>query len=196
MRVFSRPRLLPVLNLVLIAQGVNYRKPVLPHTAFPAPLLDALSAYLHLINELHFDQRNITVLGVSAGGHLTMMLSRYLDDLDLPHPGSLALVGPWLDFEMRQDSYDRNKQYDHSTTGVLGLALQASTRWYQPKVLEELFFSPARAKSRDWEYLSSAAASVYINVGTRERMLDESHIVAGAMKEAGVDVRVQLVSRE
>lgn len=82
---------------------IDYRlcqaPPLPPQNAFPAALLDALAGYNYLVNVLGFDPTNIMVLGESAGGHLALVLVRYLL-LHVPSlnvPGGLLLLSPTVD---------------------------------------------------------------------------------------------------
>lgn len=61
--------------------GVNYRKSIQPDAAFPGNLLDALSGYLYLVNELGFEPDKVVVMGDSAGGNTALGLARYLGEL-------------------------------------------------------------------------------------------------------------------
>jgi len=79
------------------------RRPVLvpeyrlaPEHPFPAPLDDARSAYLSLLDEgTSADQ--IAVAGDSSGGGLVLSLLLALRDEGLPLPGRAVLMCPWID---------------------------------------------------------------------------------------------------
>jgi acetyl esterase/lipase len=73
-------RLTRVISLLFIS-GVNYRKSIQPDAAFPGNLLDALSGYLYLVNELGFEPDKVVVMGDSAGGNTALGLARYLGEL-------------------------------------------------------------------------------------------------------------------
>ena len=70
----------------------------MPSAAFPAQLQDLLAGYAYLLS-LGFRAENITFLGDSSGGHLCLVLSRYLAELDeaVPElkvgmPGAIMLL--------------------------------------------------------------------------------------------------------
>lgn len=67
---------------------------------FPAALQDALTSYLYLIRTLGIRPENVTVSGDSAGGNLAIGLLRYLErfgaQINVPKPGRVALVSPWV----------------------------------------------------------------------------------------------------
>ncbi|KAL2258593.1 hypothetical protein VTK26DRAFT_8054 [Humicola hyalothermophila] len=82
---------------------------------FPAPLQDALTAYLWLVREKGIPARQIVVSGDSAGANIAVALLRYLyeeqgqgrggdgdgdgdgEEEMLPLPGAVALWSPWVD---------------------------------------------------------------------------------------------------
>ncbi len=175
--------------------GVNYRKPVNASQAFPAPLLDALAGYLHLIN-LNFKPVNVAILGDSAGAHLTLMLSRYLSSLDLPNlsqPGHLLLSSPWVDFTHSFPSIQTNYKTDYLSR-LSRILIPSSLRYYPRDAVGNLYFSPALGKPKDFEYLEKAGTKVYIQVGTKEVLYDEIMAFGRLLKGAGVDVLVREVS--
>ena len=88
--------------------GVEYRlsKPGEPGKGsvfpFPAALIDALAGYLYLLG-LGFQEKDIIVVGDSAGGNLALALTRYLvtnkeQRRELPKvPAALVLLSPSAD---------------------------------------------------------------------------------------------------
>ncbi|KAL2177419.1 uncharacterized protein P884DRAFT_243488 [Thermothelomyces heterothallicus CBS 202.75] len=68
---------------------------------FPAPVQDALTAYLFLVRERGIPGRQIVVSGDSAGGTIALGLVRYIAEhgaaLGIPRPGAVALWSPWVD---------------------------------------------------------------------------------------------------
>lgn len=88
---------------------------VQPANAFPAALIDGLTVVHYLVYDLGFHPRNIILSGDSAGGNITLGLTRYLRDAPLPAsrsldvvtspldsitslmPGAMLLTSPWCD---------------------------------------------------------------------------------------------------
>jgi len=71
---------------------------------FPAALLDALSGYCYLVEEIRYEPSDIILAGDSAGGNLALALCRYLVEhrglagAKFPAPpGNLLLFSPWVD---------------------------------------------------------------------------------------------------
>ncbi|KAM7205724.1 8cfc7b72-7dd3-4a5e-8c24-e0f13dad59fd [Naviculisporaceae sp. PSN 640] len=74
---------------------------------FPAPVQDALTAYLDLINTKKIPAKRIILSGDSAGGNIAIALARYISEygteLGIPPPGGIALWSPWLDVHAATD---------------------------------------------------------------------------------------------
>jgi hypothetical protein len=70
--------------------SVEYRRTELAPT--PGALIDALSVYRHLVDDLHFKPSNISLSGDSAGGHLVNSLIRYLVEGGEETPGKIVLI--------------------------------------------------------------------------------------------------------
>jgi acetyl esterase/lipase len=106
--IASIPRgLLQYCDSVHRVLSVEYRLsvgPPKPAHPFPAALLDALAGYNYLVKVVGFDPADIIIEGDSAGGNLTLALTRYLveykdnTNVSLPSPPSaILLVSPWVD---------------------------------------------------------------------------------------------------
>jgi acetyl esterase/lipase len=100
-----------------IAKGLLQHTPAIKHVfspeyrlsgdgkhPFPTALIDALSAYVHLVKTHGVSPKDIIVEGDSAGGNLALALTRYiierrvvLEPLGLAPPGALLLMSPWTD---------------------------------------------------------------------------------------------------
>ena len=73
---------------------------------FPAPLQDAITAYAYLIHTLSIPADRIVISGDSAGGHLSLMLLRYIEEgaaPALPPPRSACLFSPWTNIAASLD---------------------------------------------------------------------------------------------
>jgi len=177
------------------ASAPNYRKVVNASQAFPALLLDALAGYIYLTETLHFEARNILMMGDSAGGHLCLALSRYLSDMSppLPLPGKMALSSPWSDWTLSFPSHQTNIEYDFLAPGAGKLSVAGALRFYKPEAKLDPYFSPALAGPGESDYLSKADVKVYVQLGTREVLCDEIRAVVNGMERDGVDVQLREV---
>jgi acetyl esterase/lipase len=96
------------------AFALEYRlssgRPLPQRFPFPAALLDSLSGYYYLVEEIGYESSDIILVGDSAGGNLVLALCRYLvEHKGLPGtkipapPGGMLLISPWVDLS---DSHD------------------------------------------------------------------------------------------
>lgn len=84
--------------------SVGYRKAAQSGCHFPTQLVDAITAYQHLVG-LGVDSSKIILSGDSSGGHLALNLLKYILDnpsTGFPKPGAVAVASPWTD--LRTDS--------------------------------------------------------------------------------------------
>ena len=69
-----------------------------PNRPFPQQILEALSAYQHIVNTLNVPPSRVILAGDSAGGHLALALQRYLSETQsLLSPAGIILLSPWCD---------------------------------------------------------------------------------------------------
>jgi monoterpene epsilon-lactone hydrolase len=81
--------------------AVNYR--LAPEYPFPYPLMDAISAYLHLVDpsdptQTKYLPENVIIMGDSAGGGLAISLALWLRQEKYCHgkPGAVIALSPWV----------------------------------------------------------------------------------------------------
>ena len=85
--------------------ALDYRQP--PDWHYPAPLIDAVSAYRALLAQ-GYKPENIVIAGDSAGGNLTLVTLLSLRDQGLPLPAAGVLISPWTDLTCSGDTITRN----------------------------------------------------------------------------------------
>ncbi|KAL2130256.1 hypothetical protein VTI74DRAFT_6695 [Chaetomium olivicolor] len=159
---------------------------------FPAPVQDALTAYLWLLHEKGIPARQIIVSGDSAGGTIALGLLRYIHEhgaeLDIPAPGALALWSPWVDVpaalhqDMRQSPNYRtdylNKEFGQwGAASVSGYgAVDPSGPYLSP--LHHPFKPPA------------ADMPMFLHGGDREVLWDDIQLVARRYGDIGWKVHL------
>ena len=90
--------------------GFNYR--LMPEHMFPAALEDTLTIYRWLLSQ-GYAPDNIIIAGDSVGGGLAASLTQKTRQLgDVPMPGGLVLLSPWLDMTLSGDSYESRSESD------------------------------------------------------------------------------------
>ncbi|KAL1405115.1 hypothetical protein Q8F55_008738 [Vanrija albida] len=98
--------------------SVDYR--LAGNAPWPLPLLDAISAYHHIVKVEGVDECDLLLGGDSAGAHLALALARYLRDegraLGLNGPRGIILLSPWSDVGFTHswgtDAFSRNAESD------------------------------------------------------------------------------------
>lgn len=83
--------------------ALDYRKA--PEHKYPSALEDAVTAYKWL---LHKGYKNISIAGDSAGGNLTLEVTREILDRGIRSPNSICAISPWCALYSRKEYYTDN----------------------------------------------------------------------------------------
>ncbi|MFZ1220204.1 MAG: alpha/beta hydrolase [Chthoniobacterales bacterium] len=89
--------------------SLDYR--LAPEHHFPAGLDDAVAGYRWLLSS-GIDPGNISVMGDSAGGGMTLALAMRLRDAGEPLPAGLVCLSPWTDMTGNSESIKANAERD------------------------------------------------------------------------------------
>ncbi|KLO20071.1 lipase/ esterase [Schizopora paradoxa] len=173
------------LNARLFA--IDYR--LAPETRFPGQLIDVVSAYMRLLEDLHIPPENIIVAGDSAGGALTLALLLYLRDNKYPLPSGAIVMSPWADLTMSCDSWDSNEAYDIIPRPTPGDHLHPILCYLGDEGIEKYLTHP---------YVSplfgdfTGIPPLLIQCGDSEVLRDEITLLAHKATRAGVKVRHEI----
>jgi len=158
---------------------------------FPTALLDALSGYHYLVEEIGYEPSDIILAGDSGGGNLALALCRYLVEhkglagKDFPAPpGSLLLLSPWVDlsdshdwpgssrvtFDMDVLAFDIDYYSRMAFLGPFGLGFAMLNRYISPASLHPSVQAHFRGFPR-----------TFIAVGAVERLLDQIRTLKNKM---------------
>ena len=109
--------------------AIAYR--LAPEHPYPAALDDALEAYRYLLKKGYHPEQ-IALCGESAGGGLSYALCLRLKMENLPLPGGIITISPWVDLTLSGASYEINKEIDPTVTREI-LAFYAEAYGGDPK---------------------------------------------------------------
>lgn len=152
-----------------------------PEHPFPAATDDLFAAYRAVL-DLGHDPRRTAVVGDSAGGALAVAMVRSLPEMNVPSPGALVLISPWLDLTLSSVSVEANARRDpmlrRAWLEQAGRAYAGSLRRSDPRV------SPL------FDDLSGLPPTL-VQVGSDEILLDDSTRFADRAWAAGSEVELQ-----
>ncbi|MFW9822092.1 MAG: alpha/beta hydrolase [Candidatus Thorarchaeota archaeon] len=168
-------------KLHLNTYSINYR--LAPENPYPAGLDDAFFAYKWLLEEKSIPAKNLIIMGDSAGGGLTLALLHRIGTQNLPQPKAAICLSPWTDLTLTSETM-------------------------KTKLDEDVFFNLENMKSSAKAYLQTESPAnpeispifanfngfppVFLQVGTREMLLNDSLVIAEKMEKQGVSVTVDL----
>ena len=164
------------------ARGLSVDYRLAPEDPFPAAVEDAVAAYRFALAS-GFEPSKIVIAGDSAGGGLTLATLLALRDAGDPLPAAGVCLSPWTDLE-----------------GTGASALDPDTR--DPMIQLEGLREMGRHYLGDADARHPHAAPLYARyeglpplfllVGTRELLYDDTTRVAERARTAGVDVTLEV----
>lgn len=168
------------------AAGVNALVPeyrLAPEHPFPAAIDDAVGVYRWLLAN-GFGPGDIFIAGDSAGGGLTVATLLSLRHAGLPMPTAAVLLSPFLDITASGESAttraDQDPWFDAKDMSVV-----ADNYCSDGTDLQNPLVSPVFANV-------SGLPPTFIQVGDDEILLSDSTRFADKMKEAGLDVEIEI----
>jgi acetyl esterase/lipase len=168
-------------KLHLNAYSINYR--LAPEDPYPAGLDDAFFAYKWLLEEKSIPAEKIIIMGDSAGGGLTLALLHRIGIQNLPQPKAAICLSAWTDLTLTSETLKTKVEQDVFFNMK---NIETSTRAYlQTQSPENPEISPIFADFNGFP-------PIFLQVGTREMLLNDSLIIAEKMKRQGVSVTLDV----
>lgn len=159
--------------------ALDYR--MAPEQPFPAAVEDAVAAYRWLL-EAGTPASEISIVGDSAGGGLTISTLVQLRDLGMDLPAAAAVMSPWTDLSCDTESFTLNGATDPmiDQEGLSGLAQM----YLNGRDADEPLASPIHADL-------SGLPPLLIQVGEAEKLRDDAVRLTECARDAGVDVTLE-----
>ena len=151
---------------------------------FPAALLDAIAAYNYLLNDIGFKPEKVVIMGCSAGGNLSIALTRYILDNPgvLPLPPALVPLHPWGDISNSfEGQYDSSAYTNHATDhaesmfhGPIGFAVKAFVGPHDAKT--NVYIAPA-SRYLEGKVSFKGFPRTFMTAGGKERLRDPTRLL-------------------
>ncbi|MFW9784832.1 MAG: alpha/beta hydrolase [Candidatus Heimdallarchaeota archaeon] len=165
----------------LQAYSINYR--LAPEDPYPAGLDDAFFTYKWLLEEKSIPAERIIIMGDSAGGGLTLALLHRIGIHNLPQPKAAICLSPWTDLTLTSETI-KTKLKEDVFFNIKNMETSAIA-YLQTESPENPEISPIFADFNGFP-------PIFLQVGTREMLLDDSLVIAEKMEKQGVSVTVDL----
>ncbi|MEO6700319.1 MAG: alpha/beta hydrolase [Jatrophihabitantaceae bacterium] len=149
-----------------------------PENPFPAALEDAVAA----CEQVAADHQSYALSGDSAGGGLAVATARRLIDAAAASPVALALISPWVDPLGRATGRKRDMVVRDSWGKACAALYLGTGDGADPG------FAPGRGN------LAGLPPTI-VHIGKREVQLEQVSEFAGALRAAGVEVRLHEFDR-
>lgn len=163
------------------AYCINYR--LAPEDPYPAGLDDVFFVYKWMIEEKFIPAEKIIIMGDSAGGGLTLALLHRIGKQGLPQPRAAICLSPWTDLTLTSETHktkeDEDVFFNRRTMETSAKAYLQSESPKNPEV------SPIFSDFNEFP-------PIFLQVATREMLLNDTLIIAEKMKKQGVSVTVDL----
>ncbi|PSL53977.1 acetyl esterase/lipase [Saccharothrix carnea] len=168
------------------ARALLFRYPFAPEHVHPAQVDAVTDVYRWLLGS--FEARHIAFAGDSAGGGLTITTQLNARAAGLPVPAAVMAISPWVDLELTGRTWSTNAETDGY--------------FYRDFVdgLVELYLGPDGSRrdplANPLHADLTGLAPLFVQVGSHETLLDDSGMLVDRLKNAGVEVRLDVFEEQ
>jgi len=162
---------------------VDYRRA--PEHPFPAQLEDAVSVYKALMGS-GIKPENISTAGDSAGGNLAVASVLKFRDLNLPLPGAVIALSPWLDMELAGSTLASNEATDALVSRSVLEAMRGMFLGENGK--------PDDPQANPLKNNFAGYPPLYMTAGSAETLLDDAVRLNDLAKAASVNTTLSIVA--
>ena len=141
--------------------------------------MECMDAIEGLYRGMVAENRNIILMGDSAGGGFALSFCQHLKEIDLPQPEKIIVFSPWVDVSMDNVPYDSESD---SILGDVGLR-EIGRSWAGDLDMKDYRVSPLYGDNR-------GLPRMLIFVGGGEIFYKDIRKYANNLKSEGVDVRL------
>lgn len=161
--------------------SVDYR--LAPENPFPTALDDAVSAYVWMLDN-GISSEDIIIVGESAGGGLALSVMIELKNKLISLPKAAVLMSPWTDLTESGESYelclDTDPYYNEDSIDNKTADMYAGGEDKHNPLISPLFAD------------LSSLPEILIQVGTRDRLYNDSTRAQSSLLKYGVNVELKV----
>lgn len=161
---------------------VHYRRA--PEHVHPAPVNDCATAYEWMLAE-GYKPENIGFIGDSAGGALAITTMLEARNRGLPMPAASVPISPWTDMEITGETISTNEKKDHFVKRAV-VEHMSETFLGENGDRKDPLATPLYADL-------AGLAPMFVQTGGDETLLDDSRRIVERAKNAGVEVKFEVV---
>jgi len=122
---------------------------------------------------------DLILMGDSAGGGFALALAQYLNTVNIPQPGKLFLLSPWLDLSLSNPGIKEIDPMD-PFLGIEGL--RKAGRSYAGDADPDMYMlSPINGCMED-------LAGIHLFIGTRDILLADARKLKGLLEEKNIPI--------
>ncbi|MDP4090416.1 MAG: alpha/beta hydrolase [Bacillota bacterium] len=148
--------------------------PKAPRHQFQEAFEKVLKVYEEIITRT--EPKEIVVMGDSAGGGFSLALAQLLQKKELPQPGNIILISPWLDITMTNPEIPSLEKLD-PMLGTQGL-IEAGKAWAGGQAPDYYLLSPINGDIK-------GLGSISLFIGTHEILLPDARRFRDIAEEQG-----------